>query len=238
MMIAIRSFLFAAAFYLLSVLWVLAAALVAPLSERTFRSVISGWGWMHRTLCRVLLGQRVKVEGILPDEPMLFVFKHESMFETIDLLCLFDRPVAIAKQELIDIPGWGWLAKRYGMIGLRRADGARALRQLRREAQAAIAADRPLCLFPEGTRVPHGDMPPIKAGFAGLYQLLGLPVIPVAVDSGRLSPRNSLLKRPGIVTYLVGEIIPPGLPRAEAEARAHAAINALNRRDDHRAEGV
>src|SRR3546814_6840790 len=58
--------------------------------------------------------------------------------------------------------------------------------------------------------------------------LLKVPVIPVAIDSGRLSPRNSFLKRPGTITFHVGEIIPPGLPRAEAEARVHAAINALN----------
>jgi len=57
---------------------------------------------------------------------------------------------------------------------------------------------------------------------------MGLPVVPIAVDSGRLSPRNSFIKRPGLITYKVGDVIPAGLPRREAEARVHAAINALN----------
>jgi 1-acyl-sn-glycerol-3-phosphate acyltransferase len=83
-----------------------------------------------------------------------------------------------------------------------------------------------LVIFPEGTRVPPGARPPLQAGFAGLYKLLGLPVVPIAVDSGRLYHR--LIKRPGQITYKVGKTIPPGLPRAEIEARVHAAINALN----------
>src|SRR3546814_4490749 len=90
-------------------------------------------------------------------------------------------------------------------------------------AKAALAMGRPICLFPEGTRVPHGERPPLRAGFAGLYALLKVPVIPVAIDSGRLSPRNSFLKRPGTITFNVGEIIPPGLPRAEARSEEHTS---------------
>jgi 1-acyl-sn-glycerol-3-phosphate acyltransferase len=75
--------------------------------------------------------------------------------------------------------------------------------------------------------VPHGTEPPLQAGFAGLYKLLGLPVVPVAVDSGPLYHRR--WKRAGVVTYRFGEPVPPGLAREEAEARVHAAMNALNR---------
>jgi 1-acyl-sn-glycerol-3-phosphate acyltransferase len=81
-------------------------------------------------------------------------------------------------------------------------------------------------IFPEGTRVAPGETPPLRAGFAGLYRALGLPVVPVAVDSGRLWGRG-VVKRSGTVTFKVGETIPPGLQRDEAERRVHAAINAL-----------
>jgi 1-acyl-sn-glycerol-3-phosphate acyltransferase len=66
----------------------------------------------------------------------------------------------------------------------------------------------------------------LQAGFAGLYKLLRLPVVPIAVDSGRLY--HHAVKRPGRITYKVGETIPAGLPREEVEARVHRAINALN----------
>lgn len=225
---AVRSIVFALLFYPLTALAVLGCALAGLLSARLLRRVARLWGFTHRILCRFVLGQKVRVIGTVPAEPVLIVFKHESMFETIDLLCLFAEPVVIAKQELLDIPGWGWAARRHGVIGLRRDDGAKAIRHLRSEIAKATGSGRQICLFPEGTRVPHGQSPPIRAGFAALYQLLGLPVVPIALDSGRVSPRRSFIKRPGIVTYKVGELIPAGLPRHEAEALAHAAINALN----------
>ena len=80
-----------------------------------------------------------------------------------------------------------------------------------------------LFLYPELTAFE------ILAFFAGLYRQLGLPVIPIALDSGFVSPRRSFLKRPGTVTVLIGDPIPPKLPREEVEARVHEAINALER---------
>ena len=95
-------------------------------------------------------------------------------------------------------------------------------------SRALLADGRPIIIFPEGTRVIHGEAPPLQSGFAGLYKMLNVPVVPVAVDSGKLMPRNRWRRRPGIITYKVGEEIPAGLPRAEVEARVHAAMNAFN----------
>lgn len=224
----VRSLLFAIAFYGATTLHVLTALALTPCGPRVLHRIIRHWSQTHRLLCRVLLGQKVRVVGKIPEGQHFYIFKHESMFETIDLMHLVDAPVIVAKQELLDIPGWGKLAQRYGMIGLKRATGSAALRHLKRQAKTELASGRSICLFPEGTRVTHGERPPLKSGFAAMYQLLGLPVVPVAIDSGRVSPRQSFLKHPGTITYSIGETIPPGLSRAEAEALAHAAINALN----------
>ncbi|BAV65179.1 lysophospholipid acyltransferase family protein [Sphingobium cloacae] len=225
---ALRSLAFLLVFYGGSLLFVLTAIIAHWIAPRAVLSVAAAWSRFHRRCVRWLLGQRVRVEGDLPQGAYLYILKHESMFETIDLLCLFDRPAIAAKRELLDIPLWGGLARDYGLLPVERSAGASALRALRAAARQANAAGRPICLFPEGTRVPHGEAPPLRAGFAGLYAILGLPVVPIAVDSGRLSPRGRFLKRSGIITYKVGETVPPGLPRKEAEARVHAAINALN----------
>lgn len=224
----VRSLMFAVVFYGLSVVWVVLGAPLGLIGYAPLRWCVQSWGWMHRIAAYVLLGQKTVVRGVRPTGPVLYIFKHESMFETIDILCMFRAPVLAAKQELLDIPGWGWLARRYGLIGVEREAGARALRHLRTQARACVEAGRPLIFFPEGTRVPHGTRAPLRAGFAALYQLLGLPVVPVAVDSGRISPRNSFMKRAGTITYVFGEVIPAGLPRAEAEARVIDAINILN----------
>jgi len=100
------------------------------------------------------------------------------------------------------------------------------MRVMLRKASAAAAGGRAILIFPEGTRVAPGEHPPLKPGFAGLYRTLGLPTVPIACDTGHLIPRRGPT-RAGTITFRFGEVIPPGLPRREAEARVHAAINAL-----------
>ncbi|ANI77795.1 MULTISPECIES: lysophospholipid acyltransferase family protein [Sphingobium] len=228
MITALRSLAFMLAFYSGSALLVLTGLLAAWPWPRAVPAIATAWSRFHRFCARWLLGQKVRIEGDLPQGGYLYIVKHESMFETIDLLCLFDRPVIAAKRELLDMPFWGRIARLYGLIPVERSAGASALRTLRAAARAATEQGRAVCLFPEGTRVPHGETPPLRAGFAGLYSLLAMPVVPIAIDSGRLSPRGKFMKRAGTITYKAGEIIPPGLDRREAEIRVHAAINALN----------
>ena len=227
-MLLLRSLLYTAIFYPMSLLCVLTATAMLPFGQPAMIRAARSWAWLHRFCVTSLLGQRVRVEGEMPEGPYLYVFKHEAMFETIEILCLFEKPAILAKAELTRMPLWGRLALAHGVIPVERNAGATALRAMMKAATRALADERPLCLFPEGTRVPHGERPPLRSGFAGLYKMLKVPVVPIAVDSGRVSPRNSFLKRPGTVTFRVGEIIPPGLPRAEAEQRVHRAINALN----------
>ena len=222
---AVRTIIWTPLFLVGSALIALLALLVFPFPA-AMRAVIRGWGWWNRALAAAILGQRVVVEGDLPRDAALVVMKHEAIFEAIDVQMLFDHPVVFAKRELFDIPLWGWLARRYGLIAIDRDAGASAVRLMRKAGQAAHAAGRPLILFPEGTRVPPGEAPPIRAGFAAIYALLRLPVVPVAVASGHL--RRGWLRYPGVIRYRVGDVIPAGLPRAEAEARVHRAINALN----------
>ncbi|MEA1619029.1 lysophospholipid acyltransferase family protein [Erythrobacter sp. T5W1-R] len=203
------------------------ASVVAVLARRAWlRPIVGTWGRWHLWCVRKLLGIDVVQEGTIPDEPVLIAVKHESFFEAIDTPRLFGFPAVFAKQELFRIPGWGYSARVYGLVPVARDQGARALRAMIASAKDRVAAGRPLVIFPEGTRVAHGTRPPLQAGFAGLYKLLGLPVVPIAVNSGPTYQR--VLKRRGQITYKVGETIPAGLPREEIEARVHAAINALN----------
>ena len=95
-----------------------------------------------------------------------------------------------------------------------------------KDARVHIESGRNLAILPEGKRVPHGTRPPLRSGFAGLYKLLGLPVVPVAVISA--PSYQKLWKGPEPIVVRFMEPIPPGLPREEVEARVHDAINALN----------
>jgi 1-acyl-sn-glycerol-3-phosphate acyltransferase len=227
MMTFLRSVLFALVFYPGTLVAVLCAFPLSPFGDAVVRAHAMRWAGFHRWCCRWILGIRTRVEGEVPTGPHLFASKHQSMFEALDLLLVVGDPAAVLKRELADLPLFGQVAKRGGVFPVDRAGSAKALRRMIRAATAARDTGRSILIFPEGTRVPPGEQPPLQPGFAGLYKQLGIPVVPIAVDSGHLWPRQSFVKRPGIVTMRLGEPIPPGLPRAEIEARVHTAINAL-----------
>ncbi|MGN3974891.1 lysophospholipid acyltransferase family protein [Tsuneonella sp. SYSU-LHT278] len=226
-MAVLRSLAFYVVFYLGSVWFTSYSLAVFRFDERRFRRTVRDWARFQRWCLARILGIRIREEGERPGYPALYAIKHESFFEAIDLPALLDTPAVFAKEELFAIPLWGASARAYGIVPVARDQGARALRAMLAAARHHAGAGRPLAIFPEGTRVPHGSRPSLQAGFAGLYKVLGLPVVPVAVDSGPLYHRA--IKRRGTITYRFGEPVPPGLPRAEAEARVHAAMNALNR---------
>lgn len=223
----VRSLAFYVAFYGVGAFLIAFAGLMILAPPPVFRWAVHNWSGWHRLCARYLLGIRIKVEGTMPQGPVLVALKHESFFEAIDLTQLLDCPGVFAKAELMRIPVWGFAGRRYGLVEVHREQGAKALRHMLAAARELSAAGRPLAIFPEGTRVQHGSERELKSGFAGIYKLLGLPVVAVAVNSGPLYHRR--WKRKGTVTYRFSEPIPAGLPRDEAEARVRAAINALNR---------
>jgi len=226
-MIVLRNLLFYLAFYLGSPVYVLLAAAQYALGmDQAYRLTVERWSRFHAAIARHLLGIKLMVEGHIPAGPILIAMKHQSFYEAIYVPGFFDRPAVFAKAELTRIPVWGKVGQHYGLIAVQRDQGASALRKMLAAAKAYSADGRPLVIFPEGTRVPFGQRGELQAGFAGLYKLLGLPVVPIAANSGPLYHR--WLKRAGTVTYKIGETIPPGLPREEIEARVQDAINALN----------
>jgi 1-acyl-sn-glycerol-3-phosphate acyltransferase len=223
---SLRSLLYAAVFYPATVLWVLAGMAASLFGRAAILKIVLSWVDFHHWLSATVLGIRARLVGVLPRGAYLFAVKHESMYETLEMVRLTQLPVIVMKKELADIPLFGFLTRQYGVIPVERSAGAKALREMVVAGKEAIASGRPVIIFPEGTRVRAGEAPELKSGFAALYRALGLPVVPIAVDSGRLWGRG-LAHRSGTVTFKVGETIPPGLKRSEVEARVHAAINAL-----------
>lgn len=225
----IRTVIYRIAFYGLSVPVVATAPISALFGRAALIRHSSFWSRLQAPLARWILGIRVVEEGARPDYPVLYAAKHQAMFETLELQWRLGAPAMALKEELSRIPIWGWATRRYGALVIDRAGSATALRKMMKEARTAVGEGRSILIFPEGTRVKPGERPPLKSGFAGLYRLLGLPVIPIALNTGRLMPKKGA-KHPGVVTIRYGEPIPPGLSREEIEARVHAAINVLEAR--------
>ena len=223
----LRSLIYALIFYPATAIYVLVGIAATLFGQRTTRALVRNWTLFNHDLARMVLGVSSVMEGEIPSGAVLIAVKHESMYETLEMVHRGHTPAIVLKRELSDIPFFGWLTRRYGVIPVDRSAGSKALRKMVEAGKAAIADGRPIIIYPEGTRVAHGERPELKPGFAGLYRALGLPVVPVAVDSGRLWGKG-LLKRAGTVHFRVGDTIPPGLKRDEIERHVHAAINTLN----------
>jgi 1-acyl-sn-glycerol-3-phosphate acyltransferase len=223
---ALRSFIFTIVFSAGCLITVPGALLAGLVSRRGLFLGAKLWAGWFMLCSRGICGVRLQVEGVIPPGPHLFAIKHESAYETFLTLWLFSRPAVVMKAELRAIPVWGAASARHGSIFVDRDGSATMLRAMMKAARAAVDDGRPVIIFPEGTRVAVGATPPLASGFAGLYKILKLPVVPVAIDSGSAWPK-AFIKRPGVVRFKLGAPIPPGLPRAEIEAQVHAAINAL-----------
>lgn len=225
----LRNLVFSAVFYVGSALIVLGVPISVLFGKRALRSYCMRWAKFGVWSARVFMGIRVRVEGQPIDGPAIYASKHQSMFETMALADLLGTPAIVMKQELTRVPLWGWATVQYGIIPVDRAASAKALRTMVRAAEGAVSEGRSILFFPEGTRVEPGETPPLRAGFAGLYRMLKLPVVPVALDSGKVWPRKGW-KRPGVVTFRFGEPVRPGMNRDDAEALVHREINVLETR--------
>ena len=133
------------------------------------------------------------------------------------------------KRELLRIPFYGWFLAKAAAIPIDRGAGARALRRMSEAAREVLAQGRPILIFPEGTRQKPGAEPDYKPGVAGLYGVLGVACVPVALNSGVYW--TGFLKRPGTIVLQFLEPIPPGLKRdafmAQLQGRIESATNAL-----------
>lgn len=164
---------------------------------------------------RVTVGLTHRVVGLenLPKGPVIIACKHQSSWETLAFTLLFDDVAIVLKRELLFIPVVGWAMARAGNVAVARGDGAAALRGMVKQARAVIADGRSIVIFPEGTRVAPGDQRPYQVGTAALYRQLGVPVVPMALNSGLFWGRRKWVKRPGTLTLEILPPIAPGLRR-------------------------
>jgi 1-acyl-sn-glycerol-3-phosphate acyltransferase len=143
---------------------------------------------------------------------------------------LLDEPAYVLKRELMSVPLFGAYLKRCGMIAVDRQGGGPALKRMLAAARAAAADGRPILIYPEGTRTAPGQRRPYHPGVAALYGDLGLPVVPVALNSGLFWGRRSFRKRSGTITIEFLAPIAPGLPRRVFMERLQGSIEEASAR--------
>ena len=236
-MILARSILFNLYFVLLTLLMGLLAFWVRLFGRRHALRYATLWCRLSiaglQRICRI----RIELTGRehLPDGPVLIASQHQSAFDTLVWLTLVPRPAYVMKRELTRLPLVGPMLLLAGMIPVDREAGAPALRRLLRETTRAVEDGRQIVIFPEGTRVAAGGSAALQPGVAALAAHTGLPVVPVATDSGRCWSRQAFIKRPGTIRIAIAPPLRAGLRR---QALLEAIRQAWQREQHRLASGT
>jgi len=227
-----RSLLFNLLFYVTTTLFVVLGSPLLFAPRRWAMAALAVHSRFELWLLKLIVGTKLEVRGAekLPQGPCLIASKHQSAWETFALIPLFRDPALLMKRELFWIPFHGWFSHKFEMIPVDRDKGPAALRRMLREARKRVADRREIIIFPEGTRRPPGAPPDYRTGVILLYEALGIPCVPVALNSGVFWPRRSLERRPGTIVVEFLDPIPPGLPKAEFLARLTEAIETASAR--------
>ncbi len=222
-MIFLRSLIYFLLQVIITPIFTLIAILSFPLHPVTRYKLISGWALTMLWLMRVICGIHMQVRGAenIPQQPCIVLCKHQSAWETMALQKVFPPQVWVLKRELLLVPFFGWGLAMTSPIAIQRSDGKGAVKQLLQQGKQRMALGFCVVIFPEGTRIPYGQRGKYKIGGALLAASSGALVVPVAHNAGKLWPKNSFLKHPGVITMSIGvPIDPAGLKAEEINQRA------------------
>lgn len=231
--------------------WIITAGMALPSLPVRFlaphAALAFGRVWARAVLAGLgpLAGIRVEVRGAehLPKAgPALIASQHQSAFDTLIWIVLLPKPAYVVKRELLKVPFYGPMLRPAGQIMLDRSGGGSAIRALVRETGHALAAGRQVVIFPEGTRMPPGRRGVLQPGVAAVAAASGLPVIPVATDSGRAWGRRAFRKQAGTIHIDIRPPLPAGLERSTLLQRleeAYAGVGgAVDKAGDRAAVGL
>lgn len=156
-----------------------------------------------------------KLDNALKNGPVILACKHQSAWETLIFALLVDQFVIVLKKQLVMIPGYGNYLIKLNSIVIDRTNGIKSLKSLLQQGKNAIANNRSILIFPEGKRCNYGESTNLQSGISIIYNDLKVPVVPIALNSGKFWARRAKFKKPGCITLEFLDPIAPGLPKNE-----------------------
>ena len=233
----IRNFLFLFFFFFgiicISILFI--PTLIMPQKIILFGGKIMGY-WSIICL-RLFLSTKVLLKGkenLINNEKFFIASSHQSMFETFYLQTIFNSPRFILKKELLKIPIFGWYLKKIGSISISRNKTTKDNLGFFDEISNHMISqsDRPLIIFPQGTRLSPDDRSPFKKGVARIYDELKIKCQPVAINSGKTWPKKGTKKSNMNLIISILKPIEKGMNKEEflktIEQNIYSELNKLN----------
>jgi 1-acyl-sn-glycerol-3-phosphate acyltransferase len=227
-----RSLLFNVAFYLNTFIQIIFYMPVLLLPRRYIWIVVRSWAASTQWLLKHICGVDHEIVGFekIPPGGIIVASKHQSAWETFTIAAMLPDPTFVLKRELQWIPLFGWYTMKARLIPVNRGAKQAALDQIAEGARERMKDRRQVIIYPEGTRRAIGAPPTYKYGVAHLYGELGVPCVPVALNSGLYWPRRSLRFQPGTIRMEVLDPIEPGLDRTEFLKQLESRIEAATAR--------
>lgn len=208
-MLILRSLLFYLGQIISTILIAPIGIIAFPLDFKKRYYLITRWAvfnlWWLKICCNVTY--EIKGKDNIPGKPCIVMSKHQSAFETLALQQIFIPQVWILKKELLQIPIYGWGLASMQPIAINRDSTIRSFRQIADQGCERLQKGYWVIIFPEGTRVAPNKKKKYLPGGGMLAEKSGAQVVPVAHNAGRLWPRNSMIKKPGLITIKIGPVI-------------------------------
>ena len=208
-MLILRSLLFYIGQIISTILIAPIGIIAFPLDFKKRYYLITRWAvfnlWWLKICCNVTY--EIKGKDNIPGKPCIVMSKHQSAFETLALQQIFIPQVWILKKELLQIPIYGWGLASMQPIAINRDSTIRSFRQIADQGCERLQKGYWVIIFPEGTRVAPNKKKKYLPGGGMLAEKSGAQVVPVAHNAGRLWPRNSMIKKPGLITIKIGPVI-------------------------------
>ena len=224
---AIRTFFFYLLLSSSSFFWCIFCVFIAPFLpfRERYRLVIQTWCRCATWLAKVVAGIHYEVRGLenIPQQPCVILAKHQSTWETFFLSAFFEPLSQVVKRELLYVPFFGWAMAMLKPIAIDRSNPKAALKQLAKQGDERIKQGAWVLIFPEGTRIPPGQIGKFSRGGAALAVNAGLPVLPIAHNAGEFWPKQGWAKYPGTIQVVIGPVM-------HAEGEGPRAIAELNER--------
>lgn len=208
-MLYLRSLIFYTGQILSTLIFAPLGVLAFPLDFKTRYYLITRWTVFNLWWLKVSCGVRYKIEGLenIPEQAGIVMCKHQSAWETLALQLIFVPQVWILKRELLKIPIYGWGLASMQPIAIDRGSAIKSFRQIVDQGCQRLQQNLWVIIFPEGTRVAPGEKRKYLPGGGLLAEKSGAKITPVAHNAGYLWPRNSVLKKPGVITMVIGPAI-------------------------------
>ena len=232
----IRSFLFSLSFFtgIIFISLIFLPAIILPKKIVLFGGKIMGY-WTSSCL-QIFLSTKIIIKGkenIIENKKFFIAASHQSMFETFFLQTIFNSPVFILKKELLVIPIFGWYLKKIGSISIKRNKVSKENLSFFDDISKQISSsERPLIIFPQGTRLLPKDRTPFKKGSSRIYEELKITCQPIAINSGNTWPKKGSKKINTILTISILKPIEPGLKKEiflkELESVIYSELDILN----------